>query len=447
MPSPSEPLLPVEHPPRSGLTLWIGLGAAAVLLAGAAFHLASRGGNDAPSQAPAAGPAESTPRPSKADPGPRTRQEPSSGSSEERQARELYEAAEAFERAEPGEYEQRIQRWRDVVTKFPTTAWARKADEKHRAASKSLQTLLDREFEGTRKDAQALAAAGHYVDAIEAIQTYRASQSRDLLKRRADVEISALENAARSAYNETAARARERAAKGDYSGALALLESAAPGAPPDVAARCRASISQLQASKAARDRFELSHKGDEARRSFREEQAPKILALVRARKYDDALKELSAAAAAPGNASIKEEISAERAGVADASSFWEAFLKSLRSRTGQDATLLLADGKRISGRISRVQDDRVSIETGDAPAETALDRLHADLLVGWTIGKTLAAEDALTYVKAALFFFCDGRDDLARLYLATARELNGPVPPAEKVFREGYLRAASAVRK
>jgi hypothetical protein len=89
----------------------------------------------------------------------------------------------------------------------------------------------------------------------------------------------------------------------------------------------------------------------------------------------------------------------------------------------------------------------VSIETADAPAETALDRLHADLLVGWTIGKTLPAEDALTYVKAALFFFCDGRDDLARLYLATARELNGPVAPAEKVFREGYLRAASAVRK
>jgi hypothetical protein len=79
--------------------------------------------------------------------------------------------------------------------------------------------------------------------------------------------------------------------------------------------------------------------------------------------------------------------------------------------------------------------------------EAPLDRLHADLLVGWTIGKTLQAEDGVTYVKAALFFFCEGRDDLARLYLATARELNGPVAPAEKMFREGYLRAAAAVKK
>jgi len=447
MAAPSEPLLPVDPPSPSRAKLRIGAGAAAALLAGGALFFAFRGREAVPPEAPAAAPDGSAPRAAKPDPARRGPEEPAPGSGEDRQARELYEAAEAFERAQPAEYEKRIQRWREVVTRFPTTSWARKADERHRATSASLQALLDRDFDGARKDAQALAAAGHYVDAVEALQTYRASQSRDLLQRRADVEISAIENAGRLAYNEAAARARERAAKGDYAGAVGLFEATAQGALPEVAARCQTSISQLRAAAAARDRFDLSRRGEEARRAFREEQAPKLLALVRVRKYEDALKELSAAAAAPGNAAIREEILAERAGVADASSFWEAFLKALRGRTGQDATLLIADGKRISGRLSRVQDDRVVVETAESPVEAPLDRLHADLLVGWTIGKTLPAEDGVTYVKAALFFFCEGRDDLARLYLATARELNGPVAPAEKTFREGYLRAASAVMK
>jgi len=447
MASPPEPLLPVEPDRPSRLKLWIGAGAAAAILSGAVLLLVLRGGPAPASDAAPAGSGEAAPRSAPAAAASRVPDAATSGSVEERQARELYDAAEAFERAEPGEYEKRLLRWREVVTRYPTTRWAAKADERHRATAASLQTLLDREFEGTRKDAMALAAAGHYVDAVEVLQGYRASQSRDLLKRRAEVEISAIENASRIAYNETAARARQRIAAGDEAGAIAQFEGLAGGALPEVAARCRTSISQLRASIAARTRFEQSRKTDETRRSFREGQAPAILALVRARKFDDALTALSAAAAASGNAAIKEDLAAERAAVADASSFWEAFLKSLRGRVGQDATLLLSDGKRIGGRISRVQDDRVTLETADAPADVPLDRLHADLLVGWTLGKTLPAEDGLSYVKAALFFFGEGRDDLARLYLATALELHGPVAPAERIFREGILRAASALKK
>ena len=35
----------------------------------------------------------------------------------------------------------------------------------------------------------------------------------------------------------------------------------------------------------------------------------------------------------------------------------------------------------------------------------------------------------------------------ARLYLATAKELNGPADAAEKVFRGGFLRAAASAKK
>src|SRR3954470_5431680 len=128
MVAPSEPLLPVDPPSPSRAKLWIGGGAAAALLAGAALFFAFRGGEAGPSEVPPAGPDGTAPRAAKPDPARRVPEEPAPASAENRRARELYEAAEAFERAEPAEYEKRIQRWREVVTRFPTTAWARKAD-------------------------------------------------------------------------------------------------------------------------------------------------------------------------------------------------------------------------------------------------------------------------------------------------------------------------------
>jgi hypothetical protein len=235
-------------------------------------------------------------------------------------------------------------------------------------------------------------------------------------------------------------------AKGDFAGGVPFFESVAQGAIPEVAERCQKAITQLRVAAAEQVRFELMKKGDDARLAFREQVAPKILGLVRARLYDAALKEMSAAAAAPAYAEIRNEILAERASVVDASAFWEAFLKALRSRLGQEAFLLLSDGSKVSGRIVRVQEDKVVVEHGET-TEAMLDRLHPDLIVGWTLGRTLPAEEGLTYVKAALFFFCEGRDDLARLYLSTARELNGPADAAEKIFRTGFLRAAVAAKK
>ena len=447
MGQPSEPLLPIEpeESPRKSLFVAVALAVAALFAVALVVVLRN------PSSPPPESPGASTSEP--AAPGPdrprtaRAKSEEPGDAGEERRAKALYDKAEAFERSEPGEYEKRIVHWREVVTTFPTTTWARKADERFRAASSSLQTFLDREFDSTRKDAQSLAAAGHFLDAIETIESYRSSQTREALKRRADVEIGAIQNACRLAFNESMGRAKELSAKRDFASARALFDSLGRSAIPEVAAKCKTAMDQLQAAADAHARYAEARKGDEARRAFRQEVAPRLLGLVRARQYDEALNELSAAAGNAANAGMKDEIAAERGSVADASSFWEAFLKTARSKAGQDAVVLLADGKRLSGRIARIQADRIVVETGDGPAEAPLDKLHADLLVGWTLGRTLPAEEAVSYVKAALFFFCEGRDDLARLYLATARELNGRVGDAEKVFREGFLRAAMPLKK
>ena len=444
---PPEPLLPVEpeRPSRKTLLLGLVIGAAAVFAITVAAVVVLRrppAPGTEPSTEPEA-PAAATEKPRAGKPRP---DDPREGG-DERRAKELYDKAEAFERAEPAEYERRIAHWRDVMTSFPASIWARKADERFRAASASLQTFLDREFESTRKDAQSLAAAGHYVDAIEAIQSYRSSQTRDALKRRADVEIAAIQNACRLGFNETSARARDLAAKRDYAAAIALFDGLGGSSIPEVAAKCRTALDQLRTAAAAHARHVESKKSEEARRAYRQEVAPRILGLVRARQYEEALKELSASSGSPAHAALKDEIAAERASVADASSFWEAFLKTVRAKTGQEAVLLLADGKRLSGKVARIQMDRIIVETGDGSAEAPFDKLHADLLVGWTLGRSLPAEEAVTYVKAALFFFLEGRDDLARTYLATAKELHGRADEAEKVFREGFLRGAMSIKK
>jgi hypothetical protein len=429
----SEPLLGVEPegPSKKTLFLALGIGAVALIAISVALVVAFR--RPAPPPSEESAPVTIQPK------AVRAIAETPRESVEDRRARELYNQAEAFERAEPAEYEKRIAHWREVVTGFPASTWARKADERLRAASASLQTFLDREFDTTRKDAQSLSAAGHYVDAIETIQNYKSSQTRDALKRRADLEIGAIQNACRLAYNEASTKARDLAAKGDYAAALALFDSLGVSAIPEVAAKCKTAVDQLTAASAAHARHVESRKGEEARKAFRQEVAPRLLAFVRARQYDEALQELSTAAALPANAALKDEIAAERASIADASSFWEAFLKTAKSKVGQEAAVLLADGKRLSGKIARLQADRIVLESGD---EALLDKLHADLLVGWTLGRSLAAEEAVSYVKAALFFFCEGRDDLAKLYLATAKELNGRIDEAERVFREGFLRSA-----
>jgi hypothetical protein len=444
MGTPSEPLLGVEPERPSRLKLWLllaGAGVAAALLI--VGLLVGRRSGEAPAESPGPLAAERGPaRPAKKDAAPVDK---APESTEERQAKDLFDAAEAFERAEPGEYEKRAARWRDLIVRFPTSSWARKADERQRAANASLQAFLDREFESTRKDAQALAAAWQFVDAIDTIRAFKNAQTREVLKRRADVEIGVLENSSRLAFNETAAKAKDLAARQSFPAAAALFESLAESSIPDVAARCRVALDQLKKAAEAQAVWAESRKADDARKTFRESTAPKLLGLVRARQYDEALGELSGAAAT--NAELKEDLAAERALIADASSFWEGFLKALRGRNGQDVTILLADGKRVTGKISKVQPDRIVLDVGESTVDAPLDKLHADLLVGWTLGRTLPAEDPVSYVKAALFFFCEGRDDLAKLYLATARELNGPVDAAEKAFREGFLRAAMSLKK
>jgi hypothetical protein len=385
-----------------------------------------------PSSVPVARPS----RPASASPGP--------GRADEAAA--LYARAEAFEREHPGDREGAIPLWREVFLRHPSSPWARKAEENHRAAADGSRALLEREFDGVRRGAQALAAAGEYADAIEAVKEFLAAQPKDALRRRAEEEVSALQNASRAAFNALVPETEELAKKGEFEKAAALLEGLRPGAIPEVAARCERAVARLRELAAGERVRQDAAKLEGAHRAFREGGARRILQLLRARRHEEALKEFHAAAADPALAPVREEIEQERSAVALAASFWEAFLRQLRGRTGQEVSILLASGSRAAGKLSRVGEDRVVVEAGGASSEVLLDEIHLDQVVAWTVGKALPADDPATCVRAALFFFGEGRDDLARLYFATAREMGRADEASERVFREGFLRAAAHAR-
>ena len=445
MPAPADrrPGDPAPSPP--GLSfhrrlLFLGIGVVPAILA-LALILALKGrGSDGPEATPtdpSLDPSTRTPRPES---GRRpTRRTPAA---REDAAKRLYDAAVALERSNPNQGEGLIDRYREVYVKYPGTLWAKLAEEKVREADERSRRIREKEFQVIVKNARSQAAAGRVIEAIESLKGYIAEKPDDPYRRRASVEVLALENESRAAFNEAAAAAEKLAGDGKYADAAALFEALEKGAIAEVAARCDAALAELR--EAIRQQAESAEAGkvDAAHEAFRKEEAPRILDLLRARRYADALQALDGAAKKPEYAGIKESVAAERNAMATASAFWRAFRQALQSRLNRSVSILLTDGKSVAGTLSRIEPDRVFVRTGDLFTTVGLDRIHPDLLVAWTVGPVLPAERPDTDLKAGLFFFCDGRDGLARLYLATALEKGATLDAIDPVFRRGYLRAA-----
>jgi len=309
-----------------------------------------------------------------------------------------------------------------------------------RARAEAKRSKLEREFEEVRRKAGSLADSGRFAEALQALGAFPVG---DDLRASADAESTTVENACREAYNRLVAEANELVRKGEYESAATRFDALRQAALPEVATRCGEAVSQLRAAGLEASRWREARKSDEAARAVRQGPAAKILALVRTRRYEEALRNLDAALADSSFAPVRAALEEERGAVAAASAFWDGFQRALRARVDQTLAIPLSDGTRIAGKLTPVLPDRAVLESGDVSLEARSETIHLDPVVAWTVGKTLPEEPA-TYVKAALFFFCEGRDDLARLYFATAREMGLAFEPSERVFRSGFLRAASA---
>lgn len=382
---------------------------AAVIVAGA---LLLSPGEPPPAEEPAAAPrTPSSPAPAKkndvAAPAPRA-------DADEAAAKALFDAGQ----------------FRECWLKHPSTSWGKRAEERFRAADAAARATADRGFEETRARAAGLPPA----EAVAAWKAYAEKAAPDG-KAKAEAAAAEVENRNRAAFNAAAAQARELAEKRDYAAAAALFAALAKGATPEVAARCTSAVARLKAAGEAAKGVETSAKLEGARKEVRDVAAPKALAHLKARHYAEALKELGDVAG------LEAELKAEREAVELARAYWEAFRKAAAGRSGQEVVLHFPKGKPLAGKLT-VDAERATLETADGPINVPLEQLALDQIGAWTVGKTLAADDPATFLKAAMFYFAEGRDDLSATYLATAKEKGADIAAAERVWREGFLRAA-----
>jgi hypothetical protein len=307
-----------------------------------------------------------------------------------------------------------------------------------------VEEALDHDFQNARRDAEAEAAAGHFLSAIQSLREALKGPSKEPLGRRLEREIATLENQSREAFNRAVQEAGALVQKGSYGEAATLFRRLREGAILEVSTRCDEAIAQLAQAKAAFDDFSAKKEADEALAAFRDGPAGRALAYFRARRYEDGLKELD-----PGTGALKDLVSRERDAARQAGAFWEGFLKAVRARSVQELAFAPSTPKdpRTVGKLLRIGNDRLVLDTGESSAELPFDKVALDQVVAWTVGKTLPADDPATYVKAALFFFLDGRDDLARTYLATAKEMGADIREPERVFREGLLRSVAEMKQ
>ena len=363
---------------------------------------------------------------------------------EEESARKLYQAAVAHERANPDAADKNESLFRAVTLKHPGTTWASKAEAKVLSVGEAAPADRKDKLEEALKEARKLAAAGRPAKALEALKNLASGGARGMVRHRAKLEIAAIRNDLHVALNKAVAGAKPLAAAGEYDKAAALFAAVKTRTIPDVAARCDVAIAQLQAAAKEHAKHRQSRETIQAWEAVVATEAPKALKALRERRYGDGLAILQKAAANPAYAPVKQALDDETAAVEEAGQFWKAFEKALKKQVDKEASFLLLDGKRVSGKLARVETARAFFRTAEGFAIVKKSEFHPDVLVSMTIGRALPSESPQTSMRAALFFTFDGRDDLARLYFATAREDGGKIERFERVFRRGLLRAAAA---
>ncbi len=361
----------------------------------------------------------------------------------EKAALESLATAETFARTHPDRREEALKRFRDVIIRHSGTEGGQRAEERYRTLSDTIRSEIEADYRKAVTKAHALADAGRHAEAVASLETYAASCKDGILTRRARLEITKLENLSREAFNEAVRNARELIARNDYDAAVEGFNALARGAIDEVVPRCEEAASRIREIKEEHRRYLGTRKFEKIHTTFIKQAAPAILRSVRARHYPEALKQFDEALKLPAYAPIKTSLEEERAAVAAAGAFWAAFVSSVRPKLHKTVSITLRDGSRIKGTLDGISSNFLRVTSPGGDSLVMLEKIHPDTIVAWTVGEALPANAAETYLKGGLFFFCDGRDSLARLYLATVCE-KGASPDAHlRVFREGYLRAAA----
>jgi len=404
----------------------------------AAFFIGGCGGSSAPP------PPAPTPPPAARGSGatPEKRQAETAEPTPEAVAQALLEEAQRLEKSQSDRPDLVLAGFHDVTVRHPFTPAGRKAASRCVELEASLMEGLNREFQVPREAAVKLRKEGRFGDAVAGLRAYLSTATKEILKRRANAEIAFTENEARRLYGEAVKNARESVKRGAVDEAAALLKSASERSTSEVrdgAARDLANLDEYRRAGEARKTAEAS----EAAQNAFGNRAHRLLKRLKERAYAEVVTELDLAVKDPALAGCRDRLAADRAAAAAAASFWEAVQKNLKARVNQEVTLITAEGKLIRGTLKRIQENGSALRIEPSPGDVPLESLHPDQILLFAFGRDgLPESSGNSCAAAAMWFFLEGRHDLSRLELATARELGADVDALEAAWRRGFFRAA-----
>jgi len=357
-------------------------------------------------------------------------------------ARALLEEAQRFEKARADRPDLVLAEFQDVIVRHPFTESGRKAASRCVELEASLMEALNREFQVPREAAVKLRNEGRWGDAVAGLRTFLSTATKEILKRRANAEIAFTENEARRLYGEAVKKAREAAKGRAFDEAAALLKTASERSTSEVrdgAARDLVNLDEYRRAGEARKAAEAT----EAAQNAFGNRAHRLLKRLKERAYAEVVTDLDLAVKDPALAGCKDRLAADRAAVVAAASFWEGVQKNLKARLNQEVALVTAEGKLIRGTLKRIQENGSAIRIEPSPGDVPLESLHPDQILLFAFGRDGLPEQAgASYAAAGMWFFLEGRNDLSRLELATARELGADVEALEAAWRRGFFRSA-----
>jgi len=338
-------------------------------------------------------------------------------------AQAAYEAAEAYAEANPAEYVNAIQRFRDVEGSYPETAHAAPAAARRKQLEAELDQKARETLDGLKRRADALVQQGRYTDALAALGRLPDGLATPAWRERLGSARVAAERAGRQRFDADLARGKDALDKGEPDEALKTYQSLGDSLPPawrDEAAKRVEAVRQRQ-----RELAEQAKAEKEAAYFRRMAQAG---ALYRKRDYDGAAELIrSALDAEPGER--RADLQRELDEIDHLKAFWRAAELGAKSLIGQPYTV-----RGIRGQLVSVKGGQLTVETPggafsqdlSALKNSEIAKLAAPMLTAGTApmetarfliaqGDLVGAEESLKALEAAGTSVADLRARIRRL--------------------------------
>ncbi|MFP4056494.1 MAG: protein kinase domain-containing protein [Candidatus Brocadiia bacterium] len=292
--------------------------------------------------------------------------------------------------------------YRAIAQRYPGTAAAGKAAEAARRLHRECEAAARRPLEKAREEAERLAEAHRYADAVRVLDELAAEHGQ-FMQAAAEARGSILSRAARH-ERELRSEARRRLEGGDFAGAIEAYRQIIGFGVPQFSARARREIEQAEKRWAAA-RQKARAEAEKAHLAIRLD----VAALLADRRYAEARARLEAALERPDLEPVAEELEAELADVAALHRLWDAAEQGARGlERGEPFSV-----GGIRGTFQRFADGLIAIRASGLEVKKPLRELRTREVLRLA-AEQLPPEEPATAIARGLFLLAEGKPQAAR---------------------------------